>query len=148
MWWTWTNWGHSDQHSIIETSRYMRSPTRHLSARSGPNEVHTQIQTELWKHLKGIVLHGNSKADSSICLKINDNICHDSKSVADHFNNFFSTISSTLVGKLPVRQNTFNEHCESFRSCYRQRNSESNVFKLRTVSESFVWRGILNLNPI
>ena len=43
---------------------------------------------KLWKHLKDIGLKGKQKEDSAICLKIFDEICHDSKMVANHFNNF------------------------------------------------------------
>ena len=39
------------------------------------------------------------------------------------------------------------KRAEPGKEFYRQRNTESNVFKLRTVSESFVLREILNLNP-
>ena len=43
---------------------------------------------KLWKHLNDIGLKGKQKDDSSICLNIDGDICHDSKSVANHFNNF------------------------------------------------------------
>ena len=56
---------------------------------------------KLWKHLKDIGLKGKQKDDSSICLNIDGDICHDSKSVANHFNIFFTTIASSLVSKLP-----------------------------------------------
>ena len=63
---------------------------------------------KIWKHLKDIGLKGKQKEDSAICLKIFDDICHDSKMVANHFNNFFTTIASTLVSKLPKCTKVFD----------------------------------------
>lgn len=39
--------------------------------------------------------------NSSIVLTIDGETCHDQKSVADDFNQFFTTVASTLVLRLP-----------------------------------------------
>ena len=43
---------------------------------------------KLWKHLKNIGLNGK-KEEGNICLNINGEVCHEAKSVANHFNDFF-----------------------------------------------------------
>ena len=97
--------------------------------------------------MKDIGLKGKQKEESTICLKIVDEICHDSKLVANHFNTFFTTIASTLVSKLPTCSKLFDYDSVYFKAFYEGKNNEKNVFSLKTVNEQFVYKEILNLNP-
>ena len=64
-----------------------------------------------------------------------------------HFNNFFTTIASTLVSKLPKCTKVFDYDSVFFKAFYEDKNKDKKVFSLKTVSEQFVLREILNLNP-
>ena len=103
---------------------------------------------KLWKHLKDIGLKGKQKDVSSICLNIDGDICHDSKSVANHFNNFFTTIASSLVSKLPKCTDIYGFTSDCFKSFYSCKNKEKKEIILKPVTEDFVYKQILNLNPV
>ena len=96
--------------------------------------------------MKDIGIKGKQKEESAICLKIVDEICHNSKLVANHFNTFFTTIASTLVSKLPTCSKLFDYDSVYFKAFYEGKNKEKKVFSLKTVSEQFVHKEILNLN--
>jgi hypothetical protein len=53
---------------------------------------------KLWKQLTDLGYKSKTE-EASIVLNINNELCHDSKSIADFFNNFFTTVASELVKK-------------------------------------------------
>ena len=91
--------GFSDKGANVKSRDKLKLPNQSIF--SNQIEQDRDNPKKLWKHLKDIGLKGKQKEDSAICLKILDEICHDSKMVANHFNNFFTTIAFTLVSKLP-----------------------------------------------
>ena len=56
---------------------------------------------KLWQQLKSLDYKNKKEDNSNIFLTIDSETCHDQKSVADYFNQFFTTIASSLVQKLP-----------------------------------------------
>ena len=102
---------------------------------------------KLWQHLKDIGLKNKGKDSDNICLCIDGEICHDSKSVANHFNDFFTNVASALVSKLPTASNVFNIESTVFKSFYKQKESQDRDFVLKKVSEDFVYKELLKLNP-
>jgi hypothetical protein len=47
---------------------------------------------KLWKQLKDLGFKSKTE-EASIVLNINNELCHDSKTIADFFNNFFTTVA-------------------------------------------------------
>jgi hypothetical protein len=45
--------------------------------------------------------------EASIVLNINNELCHDSKTIADFFNNFLTTVASELVKKNLQKQKVY-----------------------------------------
>lgn len=48
------------------------------------------------------------KEKSKVVLNIDNENCHDSNTVANYFNNFFTTIADNLVSKLPPVPKVFD----------------------------------------
>ena len=61
-------------------------------------------------------------------LEINDETCFDPKIVADYFNNFFTSIASNLVDKLPACFNLFHTESQTFQQYYI-----SKIFRLMSL---------------
>ena len=101
---------------------------------------------KLWQHLKRIGLKGKQKEEGNICLNINGEICHEAKSVANHFNEFFTSIASTLVSKLPSCPNIFDTNSNILKLFYSQNLKKDVSFILTPVSEDFVFRELVKLN--
>ena len=74
-------------------------------------------------------------------------MCHDSKSVANHFNDFFTNAASALVSKLPTASYVFSLESNVFKNFYKQKESQERDFVLKKVSEDFVYKELLKLNP-
>ena len=102
---------------------------------------------KLWQHLKDIGLRNKGKDSGNICLCIDGEICHDSKPVANHFNYFFTNVASALVSKLPTASNVFSLESNVFKNFYKQKESQERDFVLKKVSEDFVYKELLKLNP-
>ena len=100
---------------------------------------------KLWQHLKSIGLKGKQKEEGNICLNINGEICHEAKSVANHFNEFFTSIASTLVSKLPSCPNIFDTNSNIFKLFYSQNLKKDVSFVLTPVSEDFVFKELVKL---
>jgi len=101
----------------------------------------------LWKQLKSLGYNNKSAEKSKLVLKINDNMCHDDKANANHFNNYFTTIASKLVDMLPNPFNEFSVHSKKFVDFYKNKGVKENSFKLSEVNENFVYKELINLNP-
>ena len=92
---------------------------------------------KLWNTLKDLGKSNKVKTKSSnIGLNINDQVCFDKKTVTNTFNQFFTTIASNLLNKLPVSKNIYTfDHIREF---YSKKGVKSNNFKLSIVSEETV----------
>ena len=101
---------------------------------------------KLWKQLKSLGYSNKQKEGSNIVLKINGETCHDSKVIADHFNEFFTNVAANLVEKLPPDKNIFTVGSDIFQSFYRQRNPSKQVLVLQPVTEDFVFKELKCLN--
>ena len=62
--------------------------------------------TRLWKQLKDLGYKSKTE-EAIIVLNINNELCHDSKTIADFFNNFFTTVASELAKKNLQKQKVF-----------------------------------------
>ena len=62
----------------------------------------------LWSHLKSLGHSNNSKSSPNVVLNVEGNLCFEAKTIANHFNYFFTTVASVLVDKLPTAPNLFN----------------------------------------
>ena len=56
-----------------------------------------------------LALEEASKGPSIISLNIDEEICFDNTRVADRFNEFFTSVASELVAKLPYKSNRATE---------------------------------------
>ena len=85
---------------------------------------------KMWQQLKFI--DKNQKNDNSnMVLTIDGEACHDQKSIADYVNQFFTTVASTLVQKLPTSLKMFDYNFEAFKEFYESNNPEGKTFYLK-----------------
>ena len=99
---------------------------------------------ELWSTLKELGTSKTLKTKSSnIGLTVGDTISFDCKQVANIFNNFFTTVASKLVEKLPPMPNKYS--IGHIRSYYNSKGVSPNDFKLEVVGEDTVSRIIQKL---
>jgi hypothetical protein len=93
---------------------------------------------ELWKSLNNLGAPSKSlgASSTSVGLIIDEEICFDKSKVAKKFNDFFTTIASTLVAKLPQSTGIFNE--QHVKDYYKTKNVVDNSLNLTVVSEDQV----------
>ena len=96
--------------------------------------------------IKSLGYSNKSKSSPNIVLKIDNENCYEDKKIASHFNNFFTTVASVLVQKLPPCSQLFSTFSEKFKNFYKIINSKGKVFRLHTVSEEFVYKELSSLN--
>lgn len=71
----------------------------------------------------------NNKSESSnIVLKIDGENCHKQKTIANYFNDFFTTIAANLVQKLPLGKNVYDINSTSLKDYYCKNKSERETF--------------------
>ena len=80
-------------------------------------------------------------------LEIDGETCFDPKMVANCFNNFFTTVASNLVDKLPSSFNLFHTESPTFQNFYNSKNVEADEFMLIPVSEDFIYKELCKSNP-
>ena len=100
----------------------------------------------LWQHLKQLGYKAHKAGNANIVLNIDDENCHSPLKIANHFNDFFTTVASKLVDKLPCPSKLFDLNSEVLLNFYKERNDGNNKFVLKHVSESFVYKELRNLN--
>ena len=101
----------------------------------------------LWKQFKSLGYSNKNKSNPKIVLNINENVCFESKSIAEHMNNYFLNIANMLVSKLPSPSNFFSTASSIIRNFYSfDKNVISNSFMLTSISEQFVNTELSNLN--
>ena len=109
-------------------------------------EEHKHHPQKLWKTLKSL---GSSKAKSksaSIGLKVDNNICFDNKTVANKFNEFFTTIASTLIDKLPPGSGNFGS--SHFRNFYKKLGIAPNKFGFAVCTEEQVRKALDDITSV
>lgn len=62
----------------------------------------------MWQHLTQFGYKSFNTGNDNIVLNIEGLNCHSPKKVANHFNNYFTTVASKLVEKLPCPSKLFD----------------------------------------
>ena len=101
----------------------------------------------LWKQFKSLGYSSKSTNKSKIILDIENNLCFDPKENSNHMNNYFLTVASKLVDKLPTAPGIFSTTSNLFKNYYYKKNVIPNNFILNNVSESFINAELSRLNP-
>ena len=99
----------------------------------------------LWNILKdmGAGKKGSTRSNS-IGLEVNGEVSFDKATVAEKFNNFFVTVASSLVSKLPFSPGRYGlDFVENF---YRSRQVKQNAFGLSQVNEDDVLKLLMKIN--
>ena len=103
------------------------------------------IQKKLWKQLKELGYKSKTE-EASIVLNINNELCHDSKTIADFFNKLFTTVASELVKKLAKAKGIYSVTSQLFLNFYKRRNPHNKKLVLQPVTEEFVFKELCSLN--
>jgi hypothetical protein len=91
-------------------------------------EENKNDKKKLWKQLKDLGYKSKTE-EASIVLNINNELCHDSKTIADFFNNCFTTVASELVKKLARAKGIYSVTSQLFLNFYKRRNPHNkNLF--------------------
>ena len=98
-------------------------------------EVNKNSPKKLWKILGslGVPSKSNKTPSSAIGLDINGSINFDKFTVAEKFNEFFSTVASKLVTKLPKALGRFSS--AFYYSFYADKGATLNSFELQNLTE-------------
>ena len=99
---------------------------------------------KLWKTLKNLGLPSKSKSDSKINLNINGNINSKPEDIANHFNDFYSTLAEKLVEKLPDPPNKFTDNETA--NYYRDHNIQENNFTFQPADPKEIAKILENIN--
>ena len=110
-------------------------------------EEHKFDVRKLWKDLKNLGYSKKSFCKNPIVLNDNGQLIHDSFTVANFINKFFTTVASVLVSKLPLPMNVYSIDNDSFKNYYASKNIVPDSFKIKSVSEDFIYKELNNLNP-
>ena len=107
-------------------------------------DKHKRDPKKLWKIIKNLGFPSTSKNSAKINLKINDKIVSDPKTIANHFNTFYSKMANNLVEKLPSPSNKFGE--EATAEYYKNSNVNDSAFSFKSVEETEVFNILQNIN--
>ncbi len=100
---------------------------------------------KLWNSLKQLGYSSRLKTKTSnITLDLGNNVTAEKVTVADSFNNYFSSVASKLVEKLPDPSGQYGE--SQFVEFYSQQEVKVNGFSFEKVSEAVVLEKLKNLN--
>ena len=77
-------------------------------------------------------------------MTIDEQNCHDQKTIANYFNDFFTTVADKLVQKLPLGKKHYDCKSSLLREFYS--NNEREDSHLKHVSEEFVFKELNQLN--
>ena len=109
-------------------------------------DLHKSDSKKLWNQFKKLGYSQNVKKDSKTVLSIQGTNCYDDTAIANHFNEFFTTIASQLVEKLPASKGLYTVDKEPVKQFYAIRKTSNDELSLRHVSEDFVYKELCNLN--
>ena len=79
-------------------------------------------------------------------LNIENEVCHDTFKVASYFNDFFTSIASVLVEKLPCGSQKYDLKSDCLSQFYKNKNPDNKELNLKHISESFVLKELNGLN--
>ena len=96
--------------------------------------------------MKSLGYSNKNKDCPNVVLSIKDEICHDALKICSHFNDFFTSIASVLVDKLPCCKNKFSLNSECLTKFYKDKNPDNKELHLCHVSEMFVYKELCSLN--
>ena len=107
-------------------------------------EQNKRDSKKLWKSLKNLGLPSKSKSDSKINLNIEGRINSKPAEIADHFNEFYSTLADKLLQKLPNAPNEFGDN--KIKNYYEDKKLQENNFEFSTVDKNEISKILLNIN--
>ena len=110
-------------------------------------DEHKDNPKMLWKQFKTLGYCNKNKDKSRTVLEIDNEKCFDSKKVANHMNNFYLTIASTLQSQINNMHNIFDTSSQIFKNFYINKGIIPKSFNISQVSEDFVYRELCKLNP-
>lgn len=87
----------------------------------------------------------NVTKTSNITLDLRNNVTAEKVTVADSFNNYFSSVASKLVEKLPDQSGQYGE--SHFFYFYSQQEVKANGFSFEKVSEAVVLEKLVQIHP-
>ena len=103
---------------------------------------------KLWSHLRSLGYSKKStNSSSNIVLDDNGQKVFDSFGVAQIFNNFYTSVASKLVSKLPSSFNIFGTATNIFKDFYSRRIGLRSHFVISPVSSHFVQKQLRALDP-
>ena len=100
---------------------------------------------KLWQQLKTLGYSNKTKGETKVVLDTDGEMCFDSNRVANYINEFYTSIASSLVNKLPPAKNIFSTESDVFKEHYKSKNVCTNAFKLSPVTIDFVYKELLKL---
>ena len=80
-------------------------------------------------------------------MDINDEKCYDSLEIAEHTNDHYINVADKLVSKLPKIPKMYDVNSQIFKNYYHGKNIVPKNKKILPVTEDFVLKELLNLNP-
>ena len=101
---------------------------------------------KLWQSLKNLRTSSQLKTNSkNVGLKIDNEICFDKSKVAETINNFFSTVASSLLKKLPTGSGKYGfDHVKQY---YSNATGSNVYFTFQSVTEENVFKILRSLIP-
>ena len=131
----------------------LRNEVNRLIKKTKANYFHEKVEEHkdnpklLWKQFKTLGYSNKNKEKTQIVLEIDNDKCFDSKKVANHMNNFYLTIASTLQNQIINVQNIFDTSTNIFKDYYRNKGIMPKSFTISEVSEDFVYKELCKLDP-
>jgi len=101
---------------------------------------------KLWQSLKTLGYKNGKNDNSNVVLNIENEVCHDTFKVASYFNDFFTSIASVLVEKLPCGSQKYDLKSDCLSQFYKNKNPDNKELNLKHISESFVLKELNGLN--
>ena len=86
-----------------------------------------------------------TKGETKVVLDIDGETCFNSNRVANYFNEFYASIASFFLKKLPPAKNIFSTGSDVFKEHCKSKNVCMDAFKLSPVTIDFVYRELLRL---
>jgi hypothetical protein len=103
---------------------------------------------KLWSHLKNLGYGSKANSKGKIVLDIEGKLCYDTLSVCEYINNFFISVASNLVSKLPAALNKYGTASNSFIQFYQNKGVSPGEFRLKPVEEDFILKELCSLNVL
>ena len=107
-------------------------------------EENKRNSKKLWKTLKNLGLPSKTKSESKVNLNIDGKLNSNKTYIADHFNNFYSTLAEKLVEKLPTASNKFGKN--ETEKYYEGKNLHTNDFIFQVVDQLKISKILHNIN--